>query len=95
MGFIEIGLRTGIPDFYKYLDLFGATSVTGVDLPGEASGRIADRKWKRAYYESQKDYYCDLAAKPQRKGTSDFVYKFANEFCSSDIITRPGTRNEV
>jgi stage V sporulation protein D (sporulation-specific penicillin-binding protein) len=40
VGFIEIGLRTGIPDFYKYLDLFGATSVTGVDLPGESSGII-------------------------------------------------------
>jgi stage V sporulation protein D (sporulation-specific penicillin-binding protein) len=40
VGFIEIGLRTGVSDFYKYLDLFGVTSVTGIDLPGEASGII-------------------------------------------------------
>ena len=26
--------------------------ATGIDLPGEAPGRIADRNWKRAYYES-------------------------------------------
>lgn len=40
VGFIEIGLRTGIPDFYKYLDLFGVTSVTGIDLPGESPGIV-------------------------------------------------------
>ncbi|HHY45024.1 MAG TPA: PASTA domain-containing protein [Firmicutes bacterium] len=40
VGFIEIGLRTGVEDFYKYLDLFGVTTVTGIDLPGESSGII-------------------------------------------------------
>lgn len=63
---------------------FGFGERTGVDLPGEASGRVADRKWKRKYYESMKDYYCGIADKPQEtgpKGTSDFVYKFAREFC--------------
>ncbi len=60
---------------------FGFGERTGVDLPGEASGRVADRKWKKAYYESMKDYYCGIADKPQGKGTSDFVYKFSREFC--------------
>ncbi|WP_408896296.1 penicillin-binding protein 2 [Nocardioides sp. R1-1] len=60
---------------------FGFGERTGVDLPGEASGRVADRKWKRAYYESMKDYYCGIADKPQDDKTSDFVYKFAREFC--------------
>ena len=44
---------------------FGFGSRTGIDLPGEASGRIADRKWKLAYYKSMKDYYCGIADKPQ------------------------------
>lgn len=60
---------------------FGFGERTGVDLPGEASGRVADRKWKKAYYESMKDYYCGIADKPQDAKTSDFVYKFAREFC--------------
>lgn len=38
MGFVQIGLRTGADGFYKYLDLFGATSTTGIDLPGEVAG---------------------------------------------------------
>ncbi|KRA39368.1 MULTISPECIES: penicillin-binding protein 2 [unclassified Nocardioides] len=62
-------------------EAFGFGDQTGVDLPGEASGRVADRKWKLAYYKSMKDYYCGIAAKPQTKKTSDFVYKFSREFC--------------
>lgn len=69
---------------------FGFGSETGVDLPGEASGRIADRKWKRAYFESQKDYYCGIADKPQDDKTSDFVYRFAYEFCVEGFAYRAG-----
>ena len=60
---------------------FGFGTQSGIDLPGEASGRIADRKWKLDYYNSMKDYYCGIAGKPQTKKTSDFVYKFSREFC--------------
>ncbi len=69
---------------------FGFGSETGIDMPGEAPGRIADRRWKRAYYKSQKDYYCDLAGKPQTEDTSDFVYKFAREFCIEGFAYRAG-----
>jgi penicillin-binding protein 2 len=69
---------------------WGFGERTGIDLPGEAPGRIADRAWKRAYYESQKDYYCGIAEKPQTKGTSDFVYKFAREFCIEGYAYRAG-----
>ncbi|TIC87935.1 penicillin-binding protein 2 [Nocardioides sp. GY 10113] len=69
---------------------FGFGSPTGVDLPGEASGRIADRKWKRAYYRSMKDYYCGISAKPQDADTSDFVYRFAREFCLEGYYYRQG-----
>ena len=60
---------------------FGFGSRTGIDLPGEAAGRIADRRWKREYYKSMKDFYCGISEKPQDSKTSDFVYKFAYEFC--------------
>lgn len=35
--FIEIGLRLGTDDFYKYFEQFGLMGETGVDLLGEAS----------------------------------------------------------
>lgn len=70
--------------------VFGFGAETGVDLPGEASGRIADRRWKRAYYESMKGYYCGISDKPQDAETSDFVYKFAREFCLEGYAYRAG-----
>lgn len=36
--FIQIGLQMGKEIFYKYIDAFGLTEKTGIDLPGEASG---------------------------------------------------------
>jgi penicillin-binding protein 2 len=68
---------------------FGFGKETGIDLPGEASGRIADRKWKRAYYESQKDYYCKLAKHPP-KDASDFLRRFSREFCIEGYAYRAG-----
>ncbi len=69
---------------------FGFGDETGIDLPGEASGRIADRKWKRAYWQQMKDYYCGIAGKPQDGETSDFVYTFAGEFCVEGFAYRAG-----
>lgn len=34
--FIEVGLRLGVDNFYKYSEKFGLLEKTGVDLPGEA-----------------------------------------------------------
>ncbi len=41
--FIDIGLRLGVDNFYKYFDQFGMMGKTGVDLPGEA-GTIMHKK---------------------------------------------------
>lgn len=35
--FIEVGLRLGVDNFYKYFRQFGLLNKTGIDLPGEAA----------------------------------------------------------
>ncbi len=65
---------------------FGFGSTTGIDIPGEASGRIADRAWKREYWKSMKDYYCKIGKKPG----SDFLHRFAREFCVEGFAYRAG-----
>jgi penicillin-binding protein 2 len=56
---------------------FGFGRRTGIDLPAEATGRIADRPWKLEYWKAQKDYYCTLG----EEDGDDFIHRFAREFC--------------
>lgn len=65
---------------------FGFGSKTGIDLPGEASGRIADRAWKQDYYAAQKDFYCALG----EEDGNDFQHRFAREFCAEGFAYRAG-----
>ena len=65
---------------------FGFGKPTGVDLPSEASGRIADRRWKLAYYKQMKDYYCELG----EEDGYDFAHRFAREFCVEGFEYRAG-----
>ena len=65
---------------------FGFGSETGIDIPGEASGRIADRQWKRDYYEANKDYYCKIG----KQDGYDFLHRFAREFCVEGFAYRAG-----
>lgn len=41
--FIEVGLRLGVNNYYKYFQKFGLMKKTGIDLPGEA-GTIMHQK---------------------------------------------------
>ena len=67
---------------------FGFGRATGVDLPGEASGRIADRHWKRAYWKAMRGYYCQM----DRRGTAPnpFLKLFSHEFCLEGDHYRAG-----
>ena len=41
--FIEVGLRLGVDNYYRYFQKFGLLEKTGIDLPGEA-GTIMHKK---------------------------------------------------
>jgi len=70
---------------------FGYGQATGIDLPGEASGRVPDRAWRREYYAANKDYYCnfDEQASPA-DGRSAYLQLFAEEFCADGYQFRAG-----
>jgi penicillin-binding protein 2 len=68
---------------------WGLGRPTGIDLPSESGGRIADRKWKKQYYDAMKDYYCKLAANPT-PGLSSFLRRFSREFCVDGWRYRAG-----
>jgi len=67
---------------------FGFGKPTGIDIPGEASGRIGDRKWRASYYKAMKGYYCTM----DKKGTAKtaFLKLFAHEFCLQGNYFRQG-----
>lgn len=76
-------------DLVENAKAFGFGSETGIDLPSEASGRIADRVWRREYWENNKDHYCKLAKHPE-KIESDYLRLFAPEFCADGYKYRAG-----
>ena len=67
---------------------FGFGSQTGVDLPGESPGRIADRPWKLSYWKSMKGYYCRMDA--SGKAPNAFLRVFSHEFCLEGSYYRAG-----
>lgn len=46
--FYQLARDLGIDRMYKYLSYFGLGKKTGIDLPGELSGLLPSREWKRA-----------------------------------------------
>jgi penicillin-binding protein 2 len=75
---------------------FGLGQRTGLDIPGEADGRIADRAWKRAYWKATKDFYCAKAKSgypevertdPQRAA---YLLQLSKENCVDGYAYRGG-----
>lgn len=45
----------GVSRIKKYLSLFGWGQKTGIDIPGEAEGRVPDADWKKNYFSNPTD----------------------------------------
>ncbi|CUH97447.1 putative membrane protein [Propionispora sp. 2/2-37] len=48
--FYEMGNRLGIDNLEKYARMFGMGAATGINLPGESEGLVANRRYKEKVY---------------------------------------------
>ncbi|NJP88515.1 penicillin-binding protein 2 [Nonomuraea sp. FMUSA5-5] len=73
---------------------FGFGVATGVDLPGEAAGRVPDPAWKKAYWKQTKDRSCRAARTgyPQEKDAARAAYlkAVAAENCAHGYVWTAG-----
>jgi penicillin-binding protein 2 len=82
--------------FLRMAQGFGFGRPTGIDVPSESAGRIADRGWKQQTWEATKDTSCrradegypDVAAvDPQRAG---YLQQIARDNCVDGFKYRGG-----
>ncbi|MFI1002569.1 penicillin-binding protein 2 [Streptomyces galbus] len=71
--------------FYRTAHQFGLGRPTGIDLPGEAAGRVPDRRWKREYWQANKDVWCRTGRK-----NGSYPQRIAYENCREGNLLRPG-----
>ena len=92
-GGTEAGSDDGDPLIETATDL-GLGSATGIDLPGESSGRIPDRQWKRQWWRETKDDSCAEAKRgyPDIKDRAEARYRtaLARQHCESGYLFNPG-----
>ncbi|MGP3929494.1 penicillin-binding protein 2 [Nonomuraea sp. KM88] len=73
---------------------FGFGEPTGIDLPGESSGRIPDRAWKKDLWNRTSAVNCERSRKgyPEVKdrARAEFLKRLALENCTEGFLLRPG-----
>ena len=63
---------------------------TGIDLPSESSGRLADRQWRTAWYAQNKDFYCNYKTRASKSQQTAFLIQLAYENCLDGDKIRAG-----
>jgi penicillin-binding protein 2 len=76
--------------FYKAAEKFQMGKKTGVDLPSESSGRLANRDWRKAWYNQNKDFYCNYKERASKSQQTAFLLQLAHENCIDGDKIRAG-----
>jgi penicillin-binding protein 2 len=87
------GLRpkSGLHDyFFTAAKGFGIGKSTGIDLPGEASGRLPDRGWKQRYYDQNKNFFCNYSSRAKKADLTPYLMAIAKENCIDGYMLRAG-----
>jgi len=76
--------------FFKAAEGFQVDKKTEIDLPSELSGRLANRQWKKAWYASNKDFYCNYKDRAKKNQLTPFLIELARENCIDGDKIRAG-----
>lgn len=76
--------------FFNAAKAFNFTQKVGIDLPSESSSRLADRDYKKSWYEQNKDFYCNYKERASKAQQSAFLLQLAAENCADGDKVRAG-----
>lgn len=76
--------------FFSAARGFQIAQKTGIDLPSESSGRLADRQWRKDWYLENKDYFCNYQARAKKNQLTPFLIALAKENCIDGDKIRGG-----
>lgn len=76
--------------FFKAAHGFALGEKTGIDLPSEVSGRVPDREWKKNYWDSTKNFYCNYQKRAKPAQLTPFLIAIAKENCVDGYRVRAG-----
>jgi penicillin-binding protein 2 len=76
--------------FFKAAEGFQIGTKTGIDLPSESSGRLANREWRNSWYEQNKDFYCNYKERATKAQQTAFLIELARENCLDGDKIRAG-----
>ncbi len=76
--------------FYNAAKGFQVGIKTGIDLPSESSGRLADREWRKDWYSQNKDFYCNYKTRASKSQQTAFLIQLAYENCLDGDKIRAG-----
>jgi penicillin-binding protein 2 len=76
--------------FFNAAKRFQMGEKTGIDLPSESKSRLADRNWRKAWYDQNKDFYCNYEARATKAQKTPFLIQLAKENCLDGDKVRAG-----
>ena len=76
--------------FFKAAQSFKITQKVGIDLPTESTSRLADRAYKKSWYQQNKDFYCNYKERATKAQQTAFLLQLAAENCVDGDKIRAG-----
>jgi penicillin-binding protein 2 len=76
--------------FFNAAKKFQMDQKTGIDLPSESAGRLANREWRKNWYAQNKDYYCNYKDRAPKASQTAFLLQLARENCLDGDKIRAG-----
>jgi penicillin-binding protein 2 len=76
--------------FFKAAEGFQVNKKTGIDMPSESAGRLANREWRKDWYDQNKDFYCNYNDRAKKSQLTTFLIELARENCLDGDKIRAG-----